>query len=53
MRRLGILIFLPLILLPGRVEAQTSDTTPPTLTSLDFNPKAIDVRVSPQDIGLL
>src|SRR5882724_9913161 len=38
------------LLIPRQGLAQFSDTTPPHLVSLDFNPKSLDVTVSPQTV---
>src|SRR5438445_3855398 len=53
-RKAYFLSMLGVILLstPRLASGQTSDTMPPSLVSLDFNPKAVDVRVSPQAVAV-
>ncbi len=39
-----------ILVIPRLGSAQTSDTMPPSLVSLDFNPKAVDVTMSAQAV---
>ena len=46
-RSAPLLVTLCLVVFPALAQAQDSDTTPPILTALDFNPKTVDVREGP------
>jgi len=43
---------LPLILIPSlALAANVTDTTPPTVVSIDFNPKSVDVTANSQSVA--
>ena len=42
-----LLAALFMTVVPATSQAQDSDTTPPTLTAIDFNPKVVDVTAGP------
>lgn len=46
-RSAPLLVTLCLVVVPAIAKAQDSDTTPPTLTALDFTPKTVDVTAGP------